>query len=94
MFWPTLECSIIAAGLWITRSFIPDALSPYADIASLAIIIVMFVWLAKNARKRGEERGARYGARRATNRVQSRQLIHDHTQSSDPAYAESEKVRR
>lgn len=53
MFWPTLGCSIIAAGLWITRSFVPDALSPYADAAILSAVIAMFIWLARRAIEHG-----------------------------------------
>lgn len=57
MLWPILECSAVAAGLWIARFFVPVALALPADVASLAIICTMFVWLARRARVHGERRG-------------------------------------
>lgn len=57
MFWPILECSIVAAGLWFARSLVPDALAPYADVMALGAIVALFVWLARRALKRGAQDG-------------------------------------
>ena len=57
MFWPILECSIITAGLWIARHFVPHPLVSYADVIGLILIVVMFVWLVRRAGQRGEQRG-------------------------------------
>jgi len=55
MFWPITGCSAIAVGLWVARPFLPPAHS--YDLAALAIICVLFVWLARRDMKRGEQRG-------------------------------------
>lgn len=94
MFWPILECSAVAAGLWIARFFVPVALALPADVASLTIICTMFVWLTRRALRRGEQRGAVYGAARAVSRYRARQATPDHTQASDPAYSENGQVRQ
>lgn len=57
MLWPILECSAVAAGLWVARFFVPVALALPADVASLAIICTMFVWLTKRALKQGISAG-------------------------------------
>lgn len=64
MFWPILECSAIATGLWFVRQSLPNSLSPYADVIALGLIVTMFVWLARRAGRRGEQRGERRGERR------------------------------
>jgi hypothetical protein len=63
MSWPVLGCSIVAAGLWFARMFVPAVLALPADIISLVIVCAMFVWLVRRAGVHGERRGVRYGAR-------------------------------
>lgn len=57
MLWPTVGCSIAAAGLWVARQFIPETLSPYSDFVAFVLIVLMFMWLLRRAYLRGQQRG-------------------------------------
>ena len=57
MLWPILGCSIVTAGLWGARMLVPADMALPADVACLALIFAMFIWLARRSLHRGEERG-------------------------------------